>query len=116
MPTTNYINVINISSHLAMVLRLSATERPPYLKGSVLCPSEPNTRPTLAKHKNTEYTQSSPGTAQHSVSPMEGILIIRYHLKPMKTNDLVISSLSWSLVPVCLEKAISLNKCWNGTM
>ena len=43
--------VINMSSHLAMVHRLSATERPPYLKGSVLCPCEPITRTALAKHK-----------------------------------------------------------------
>ena len=34
-----------------MVHRLSATERSPYLKRPVLCPSEPITRPTLAKHK-----------------------------------------------------------------
>ena len=44
-------NVINMSSHLAMVHELSATERSPYLKWAVLCPSEPITRPTLAKHK-----------------------------------------------------------------
>ena len=40
-----------MSSHLAMVHRLSATERSPYLKQAVLCPSEPITRPILAKHK-----------------------------------------------------------------
>lgn len=44
-------NVIHMSSHLAMVHELSATERSPYLKRAVLCPSEPITRPTLAKHK-----------------------------------------------------------------
>ena len=44
-------NVIHMSSHLAMVHRPSATERSPYLKRAVLCPSEPITRPTLAKHK-----------------------------------------------------------------
>ena len=44
-------NVINISSHLAMVHELSATERSPYLKWAVLCPSEPITIHTLAKHK-----------------------------------------------------------------
>ena len=44
-------NVIHMSSNLVMVHRLSATERSPYLKQAVLCPSEPITRPTLAKHK-----------------------------------------------------------------
>ena len=44
-------NVINMSSHLAMVHELTATERSPYLKRAVLCSSEPITRPTLAKHK-----------------------------------------------------------------
>ena len=44
-------NVIHMSSHLAMVHRLSATECSPYLKRAVLCPSEPITRPALAKHK-----------------------------------------------------------------
>ena len=44
-------NVIHMSSHLAIVHRLSATERSPYLTQAVLCPSEPITRPTLAKHK-----------------------------------------------------------------
>ena len=33
----------------------------------------------------------------------------------MKTFDLVTSFLSWSWVLVCLGKAFSLNKCWNGT-
>ena len=44
-------NVIHMSSHLAMVHRLSTTERSLYLKRAVLCPSEPITRPTLSKHK-----------------------------------------------------------------
>ena len=44
-------NVIHMSNLLAMVHELSATERSPYLKRAVLCPSEPITRPTLDKHK-----------------------------------------------------------------
>ena len=60
-------NVINMSSHLAMVHELSATERSPYLKRAVLCPSEPITRPTLAKHKKHRIypKQSRNSSTQH---------------------------------------------------
>ena len=44
-------NVIQLSSHLDMVHRLSATERSPYLKRAVLCPSEAIMRPTVANDK-----------------------------------------------------------------
>ena len=44
-------NVIQLSSHLDMVHRLSATERSPYLKRAILCPSEANMRPTVANDK-----------------------------------------------------------------
>ena len=53
-------NVIHMSSHLAMVHRLSTTERSPYLQRAVLCPSAPITRPTLAKHmKHRIYPKQS---------------------------------------------------------
>ena len=69
-------NVINMRSHLAMVHNLSATERSPYLKRAVLCPSEPITRPTLAKHKkhpkqfrNSSTQRKSHGrNTNHSIS------------------------------------------------
>ena len=61
-----------------MVHRLSATERSPYLKQAVLCPSELITRPTLAKHKkhriypkqsrNSSTQFKSHGRTNHSIS------------------------------------------------
>ena len=49
-----------MSSHLAMVHELTATERSPYLKRAVHCSSEPITRPTLVKHqKHRIYPKQS---------------------------------------------------------
>ena len=50
-PICHRPNVINMSSHLDMVHWLSATERSPYLKRAVLCPSETITRPIVANDK-----------------------------------------------------------------
>ena len=56
-----------MSSHLAIVHRLPTTERSPKLKRAVLCPSEPITRPTLAKHKKHRIypKQSRNSSTQH---------------------------------------------------
>ena len=62
-------NVIHMSSHLAMVHQLSTTERSPYLKRAVLCPSEPITRPTLSKHKKHRIYPKQPRNSSTQFKP-----------------------------------------------
>ena len=109
-------NVIHMSSHLAMVHQLSATERSPYLKQAVLCPSEQITRPTLAKHKkhriySKQSRNSSTQLKPHGRNTNQSISSEAY------ANFRFGHKLSLMVVgPSMSGKAFSLNRCLNGTM
>ena len=61
-------NVICMSSHLEVVHQLSATVRSPYLKCTILRPSAPITRPSLATLEHKIYPkQTQRNVKQHKV-------------------------------------------------